>query len=357
MKKKLMIPAGLHLLTLSYNINTALLYFGSADNFASHMGYTNDRLTSLNCAWELPVLIGVSVCDFVLFLSNQVVFPKRLEKMFCRTDSSHEHSNIATKILRSTSSSITGLFKAIVMSSSLLALLNSLVGLNIGLAITLALLPGNLLAELSMFFEPYLEKLTFLKSQTFNRWFARYCGLAYSVCNGALYFNAIDLAPKDIGWLNERMIEERSPVGIAVLVVYVLASLQFTYATYNAFTRRIDVVLNEKRKLSIEETNPLLAPPPVRFRERCTASTVAASLWKTIVTSLELIALSHIYDVPEIGYPIAIALFLGNFFSQLTLYARDDAEVRNSKSWCSFFSGCCAKSERTVLPEYSPSMS
>ena len=340
LKKKLLISACLHFLTFSYNLNTAALYFCSADNFFEHMGYTDDRLTSLDYSWQLPALIAVSICDSILFASNQVVFPKRLEKMFCHTEDSSERSSVAAK-LRNIGSGTTGVFKAIIMSSSLLALLNSLVGFEIGLGVTLALMPGNFLAELSILFEPYLDKLTFLKSPTFNRWFSRYCSFSYGVSNGALYFNAIDISPRDIGWLYDRVIDERNPVGYSVLSLYALASLHFAAMTAYSFNRRIQFVLKDKSEKNVPEGRSLLVQDPIRFRERCSINSVIASSWKTIVTSLSLIALTHVYDISAVGYPLAAILLIGNFVSQETLYARDDEEVRNRQSWGSFFSSCC----------------
>ena len=68
-------------LVVGYNFETAALYLSSAINFPSHMGSPHS-LIDWDSDWRISVLSVICFFDAVLLVSNQLVFPKRLENLF-----------------------------------------------------------------------------------------------------------------------------------------------------------------------------------------------------------------------------------------------------------------------------------
>lgn len=336
---KCLLDLRLHLLALSYNVNTVLLYFSSADNFPFHMGFTKDKLTHLHESWVDVPIVGILFFSSILFLTNQSSFPKRLAALFGENAGSEEVQSRIKKIYFHLTSALSALYKSGITSTSFLALLNQFIGLYGGAAATAALLPGNFAAQFSILFEPYLKKARIDPSRKFQlvaaQLFAHYSSFAYAIANGALYFNAADLIPSELGLLSERIIFEKTPLSYVLLVANILFSLQFTYATYRSFSVRVRNLFH----LAEAEAAPLLGgveEMPLTFKERLTLRGTVAAFWKAMVTSLSMVALLSSYDMPVLGYILAALMLVGNYLSQLTLSA-PARRVSVSPSWCSFF--------------------
>ncbi len=338
-KDKVLIPVGLQFCAFSYNLNTVVLYFSSADHFSQHMGWTKDPLTQIPASWTNYPLGVVLAFDGVLLLTNQLAFPKRLAQLLdIKVDASS--GLFDRRWIQQTQVTLSSFFKATVSSSSLLALLNEYLPFSVSLGIMVILLPGNFASQFSILFEPFLRRLQSFTSTRLSKMVSNYSSAAYAISNAALYYNTANRAPRDLSWTSEMVSSESTTMGRGLSITFILLSLQFIYATWYSFSRRIHEITKPERGEDSDEEIPLLGgreSEGFSFVDRCTLRAVTASLWKASVTTLALIACFDSYDQPELGYIVSALLFFGNALSQLTLYASSDQEIRERTPWCGFF--------------------
>jgi len=309
----------IHTLTLMYNLSNLALYFESSNEFPEHMGWLDQRLSESSVGYQVGFFSIILICLSFLACSNQPAYFKTISDLRPSSRNKADESTLE-KILKKRDLVVPGIgatFKGLVSSTSLLARLNS----PFGWTIAAICLPGNVLAQFSVFAKPFVEKLNW-HWPFWPRWIiANFLALSYNIPNVALYFNTGDEFLEHVGVIDHRLTEGDTAWEHSLVALLVFFSLVMLISQQPTFSGSIaDLATNPNKTKEEKGCNMNFYN---RYKHSYLGTYIAPGItafYRTIITSLSLLA--DLY-VPTgswvVGTAVASICFPGNAIAQFSI--------------------------------------
>jgi len=311
--------------TLMFNISNLALYIDSPNSFLEHYCLSGNtchydhRFTEGSTGERIAFWIPITLFSFGLAISNQKAYRKTIDKLqkhpvYPDPDESTTPARWETGL-----EVFSGFGKAIITSSSLLALSKTLFGTAAGLTIAIICTPGNFAAQYAILNAPFRTEARWKNSYRTANLIAHLFTFFYNLANTALYFNAGDAFLKNIGELDHRLtscLREESAhtcsgdfeVGLVTLLGFF--SVVLLASTQRAYSSKI-------RRIFTDET----ADENTNCHTLFQIDAVISSFYKALITGLSLTVVMNAItqSIPASGI-IAGALFAGNWIAQYSVF-------------------------------------
>lgn len=344
--KKISVSLGLHWLVFSYNVSTLATYWISIDHFPQHMGWLKKPISESQLALipKYSVLSSIAFFQVIFFVSNQSNVIDRLKVLlkYARPSDSSTSTKNWEKRLNITCLCLSAIWKAVVSTTSYLALIYSALTRNttlqknqldlpMGLGLAVIFFLPNFLAQYSTFIE-FLNHPPHLTSCGRANTIAWYGSIGYTSCDVALYFNTFDKVFKNWTPEGHHLSSYDTLLEKVLLICGSILSLFFFLETQRVYYHRIFKIFNP---------SPMARDP--RFSPIITKLGLLSAFWKFSVSSLAVFFITKMIIPEEASWFLLGALSIGNMICQLSLYLGSSNVV-----WpCT--SSCFANSENQIL--------
>jgi len=303
-------------------ISTYTTYLNSPDEFPEHIGLIEGRLsTGDHWGWFYGLILPFSI---FMLIPAFVTFVEVIDKLFQnfqtpnatdnnRQNSQEQKSYGCCEFISDVGSLLflglclfSALYKALVRSSSFMALLKQVFNLSIPVSSILAL------PALGSFFSDFalnISSISFAKERfkaccplvsknnltrgipilSFVFWIARHLlTLCYNLPNTALYFNAFTAFLKSIDLRDHRLGGEGSAWWeYALLTIPIAGSVVMAIATQLSYEKKLQDISAKQVKEDALDDSQKICP------KLCTFVTAHAALYKAFTNSLSLISLTY----------------------------------------------------------------
>ena len=337
-----------HILTAMFNISNLALYTNSPDEFLNHYGTINSRLSEGDGLEKFG--FGV-ILLFVVILgyTNQKTFFKRIDRILPNyqegeRDDTDQESLTNREKCDLVLISISAIYKGLVASSSLLALLKTK-STSAGWSIASICLLGNILSQFAILAKKEVTKKLDLHLSYWPRWITVHLlTLTYNLPNTALYFNAADAFLEHIDVLDHRLSKGSDAWEQGLVAMIWIFSAVLLISTQRAYAKEVaDVFTNSKENISNEE--PQYGQ---YYHDKCRVGilieTYITSFYKSANNGLSLLSLVYAATNSLVGATLISVCFLGGgFLAQYSIFkpnqhkqSADYEELASeaSRPWC-----------------------
>lgn len=337
----------LHEAALSYTLSNAGLYFITAHLFPENIALTDHPTTHPTSSAEIVYFAIIAACTLNLVISSHRSLYKTCEKVYCR----FTHNSTPPGKLKVGLDVANGLYKASVSLSSLFTLIYKVsahthsqqTAYDVASIISSLFIPGCAVSNTAILLEPFAKSLGCIQSPGLARWLARIFAFFYAVPNASLYFYNLLMAPMRLGYLSQPLygfaLSLDRPALLSVFWLSAILCLHFMWETYRTWVDKNESILLSKADDTSEEVpgqiqnaQPDQHENPFSWRERLHPSGVIAGTVKALITALGLIVASKVYDMEEVGAPVALLLLLFSHMAvQWALFTPSDATLTQQR--------------------------